>query len=188
MADEFDKIMKLIETEDKYIRTWEDHRKTANNELLKEDKNRLLKQIEMIDKKSKTENLCMTEARLWLSNSTTMLNQHDRIWGKIYDKDVGAMDIDILTLEQEENYLDNSNEQLQLHEHESQIKINEFEERKREREEKMNLKILHIAMATKIQAFWRGVMVRKCLGKYKRLKKIFKKKSTKKTKKAIKKR
>lgn len=187
LADKLEKAMRLIELEDKYVEKWEDQRKNVNKELIKEEENRLLKQKYTILNESEIEKKCMAEVFYVLSEFSVEMNQHEETWEKIYAKDVGAFDTDILILEQEQEDLDNSNKRLQENANELPTLINEFEDRKHKREEHMKFKIHINNMALIIQAFWRGIMVRKFLGRFKKLKKLFKNKPVRKNNKLNKK-
>lgn len=140
-----------------------------------------------IDDDTKIETDYITEAKQTYSNYIDTLNEFSQTWETIYDRSVGAIDIDILTLEQEQEDLDDMHQIWQSNVDELQSSINDFEGRKNERDERVRFKTYMNDMAIRIQAFWRGTMVRRFLGPYKRLKKRSKKKSTTKTKKSKKK-
>lgn len=180
LAEEYERITRLLETENEYVRTWQDRWSNENKEILKEEESNLHKKIQIIDNESKMEEHCMEEAKHMFTEYTETIKRLTQIWETIYTKDVGAIDIDILTLEQEAEDLDDIHKHVRMNAEELQTLINEFEGRKHEREERIRYKEYLNNMATRIQAAWRGTMVRKFLGPYKKLKKLFKKKPVKK--------
>lgn len=181
LAEEYEKTTTLIKTENEYVRIWEDVWSNENKESLKEKLRDLQSQLSAAEKAIATDSGCMAEIRHVLTEQTAVMDGRTRTWDKIRDRDVGAMDVDITTLETELEQLNMSYGQLQDHADELQKVIDEVEERKRVRVERTRLK--REKMAIIIQAFWRAMMVRKFLGPFKVLKKIFKKKPKKKIRK-----
>lgn len=166
--------MKLIDLEADYIQSWESQCLNENNELLKEEANRLRQPIQH-DSTSIARNVIFPEL---IANISLILEK----WERMYDVQVSAIDVDTLTLESEE---EQENDKIKnLHEicDWMQITIDEFEERKTKYEERMRYEAHINKMAIRIQAFWRGTRVRKFLGPYKYLRKLFGKKSTKRSK------
>lgn len=180
LAEEFEKITRLLETEDDYARRWQDQWSNENKEILKEEENNLHKKIQVLDNDSKMEDHCMEEATRMFTEYIESIKRLTDMWETIHAKDVGAIDIDILTLEQEIEDLDDLYKHVRINADELQTLIDEFEERKHKREELIRYKEYLNIMATRIQAAWRGTMVRKFLGPYKKLKKLFRKKPVKK--------
>lgn len=181
LTTEFNKTTKLVEMENEYLRMWEDRWLAENKELLKEEEIQLLGQMRIVDDEITIENDYANEAKRMFLNNIDNLNEFAQTWETIYNKYVGAIDINILTLEQEQENLDDLNQMWQTNVDELQMSIHDFEERKRERDERAWLQAHINDMAIRIQAFWRGTMVRRFLGQYKRMKKLLKKKPTKKT-------
>ncbi|KAF0765842.1 dynein regulatory complex protein 9 [Aphis craccivora] len=171
---QFKKTMKLIDLEADYIQAWENQCLNENDELLKEEANRLRQPIQH-DSTSIAKNVIFPEL---IASIGPILEK----WERMYDVQVGAIDVDTLTLENEEEELNESIQKLHDIINWMQGTINEFEERKHKYEERMRYEALINKMATKIQAFWRGTMVRRFLGQYKYLRKLFKKNKPKKGK------
>lgn len=168
---QFKKTLKLIDLEADYIQSWENQCLNENDELLKEEANRLRQPIQH-DSTSIARNVIFPEL---IANITLILEK----WERMYDVQVSAIDVDTLTLENEE---EQENDKIKnLHEvcDWMQITIDEFEERKRKYEERMRYEAHINKMATRIQAFWRGTRVRRFLGPYKYLRKLFGKKPKK---------
>lgn len=176
LTEKLEKTLKLIELENRYLLTWEDLWLNENKDILKEEEKSNLKQIRVIDADSVIEDSCMHEAKHIFSEYTAAMDHHVQTWEELYTMNVGAIDINILTLEQEQEYLDDSHGRLQDYVGDLQTTIKQFEERKHERDERQKVKTHINNMAIRIQAFWRGTMVRRFLGPYKKLKKLFKKK------------
>ncbi|CAH1731988.1 unnamed protein product [Aphis gossypii] len=171
---QFKKTMKLIDLEADYIQAWENQCLNENDELLKEEANRLRQPIQH-DSTSIARNIILPEL---IASIGPILEK----WERMYDVQVGAIDVDTLTLENEEEELNESIQKLHDIINWMQGTTNEFEERKRKYEARMRYEALINKMATKIQAFWRGTMVRRFLGPYKYLRKLFKKSKPKKGK------
>lgn len=159
----------------------DDAKMITNIELSNAEKRRVEEELQAMEKILTVEKNGMKEARDIFSKSTTTVNESIQMWEKKYNSDVGEIETIILKLEKEHEDLNNSYEELQVKEENYQTLISEHEKRKHIREEEMKLKMFRNKMATKIQAFWRGTMVRKFLGQYKKLKKLYQKKSKKKS-------
>lgn len=174
MDKQFKKTMKLIDLEANYIQAWENQCLNENDELLKEEANRLRQPIQH-DSTSIARNVIFPEL---IASIGPILEK----WERMYDVQVGAIDVDTLTLENEEEELNESIQKLHDVINWIQGTTNEFEERKRKYEKRMRYEAFINKMATKIQAFWKGTMVRRFLGPYKYLRKLFKKNKSKKEK------
>lgn len=172
---QLEKINKLIDLEADYIQSWEIQCLNENDELLKEEANRIRQPIHLHDSTAIARNVTFPE----LIAKITMVIEN---WERMYDIQVGAIDVDTLTLESEEEQEDDKIKSLQEIRDWMQITIDEFEERKQKYEERMRYEALINMMATRIQAFWRGTMVRRFLGRYKYLRKLFGKKLKKRNK------
>lgn len=174
MDKKYKKTLQLIDLETKYVQAWENQCLNENDELLKEEANRLRQPIQQ-DSTSIARNVVFPKL---IASIGPILEK----WERMYDIQVSAIDVDTLTLESEEEQMIDSikeiNEVCDL----LQITINDFEERKRKYEERMRHEAYINKMATRIQAFWRGTMVRRFLGPYKYLRKLFRKKKSKRNK------
>lgn len=175
---QFEKTKKLIELETEYMRKWEEQWLAENKEALWLEEMSLQRQIEQTDKQRALEDTCMQEVRRVFSEFTETVGRHVETWENTYDRQVNTIDVDILTLERQLQELDELHGKLEEDTDELQTAVTALEGRKREREERAK----YILSVIKIQAFWRGVMVRKLLGPYKN---IWKKKQSKKTEKPI---
>lgn len=185
MADEYDKTMELIAAEKEYLRTWDTLCLDDNRKIFLKDIGEIQKQIQRIDTESLAEENCMSEARRMFTEFTETMNNLVLTWEKTYANYVGPIDIEILTLEQEQEDLDDSYEMLSKRADQLRNTVIEQEERKRERDERYEKYIND--MATKIQALWKGTAVRWFIGRYKYLKKLLKRKSKKRSRKTKKK-
>jgi len=165
---QFKKILKLIDLEADYIQSWETQCLNENGELLKEEANRLRLPIQH-DSTSIARNVIFPEL---IANINLILEK----WERMYDIQVSAIDVDTLTLENEEEQENDQIKNLQEICDWMQITIDEFEVRKQKYEERMKYEAHINKMATRIQAVWRGTRVRRCLGPYKYLRKLFRKK------------
>lgn len=167
--------MELLNLEADYIQSWESQCLNENDELLKEEANRLRQPLQLQDSTSIARNVIFPEL---IANIGLILEK----WERMYDVQVSAIDVDTLTLESEEEQKNDKIKKLQEDCDRLQITIDEFEERKQKYEERMRYEAHINKMATRLQAFWRGTMVRRFLGPYKNLKKLFRKKSNKRNK------
>lgn len=167
--------MRLIDLEADYIQSWESQCLNENDELLKEEANRLRQPIQQHDSTSIARYVIFPEL---IADIGLILEK----WERMYDIQVGAIDVDTLTLESEEEQENDKIKNLLEICDWMQITIDEFEERKQKYEERMRYEAHINKMATRIQAFWRGTMVRRFLGPYKYLRKLFKKKLAKRNK------
>lgn len=175
---QLEKTKQLIELENEYMRKWEDQWLAENKEALWLEEMNLQRQIKQTDKQKALEDTCMQEVRRVFSDFTETVSRHAETWENTYDRQVNAIDVDILTLEQQLQELDEIYVKLEEDMDELQTAVTAFEGRKWEREKRRK----YIMSVIKIQAFWRGVMVRKLLGPYRNLQK---KKQSKKTRKPI---
>lgn len=173
-------VKKLIEIETEYMYKWEDQWLAENREVLWLEEESLRRQIGRTDKQIEREDVCMREVRRVFSEYTKTVSDHVELWENMYDRQVNHIDVDVLTLEQQLQELDEADNMLREEMDKLQTSVDAFEDRKRERETRAK----YIESVIKIQAFWRGVMVRKLLGPYKDL---WKKKRSKKTKKPMRK-
>lgn len=172
---QFKKTTELLNLEADYIQSWESQCLNENNELLNKEANRLRQPLQLQDSTSIARNVIFPEL---IANIGLILEK----WERMYDIQVSAIDVDTLTLESEEEQENDKIKNLQEACDWMQITIDEFEERKQKYEERMRNEAHINKMATRIQAFWRGTMVRRFLGPYKNLKKLFRKKSNKRNK------
>jgi uncharacterized protein YukE len=160
---------------------WEDARITTNIELSNAEMRRVEEELQAMEKILTIEKNGMEEARHTFSKCIEKLNELIQMWEKKYNCDLTEIETNILKLGNENEDLNNSYEEFQVKEENYQKLISELEERKYIREEEIKLKMFRDEMATKIQSFWRGTMVRKFLGPHKKLNKTFQNQSKKKS-------
>lgn len=161
--------MQLIDLEARYVKAWETKCLDENNELLNDEVKRLRQPIQH-DYTSIATHVIFPEIIETIGSTLAK-------WERMYDTQVSAIDVDTLTLEnQEQKEIDSINKLQEICDW-MQIPINEFEGRIKKYEERMRYEAHLNKMATRIQAFWRGTMVRRFLGSYKYLRKLFKKKN-----------
>lgn len=176
LPKKYEQIKEHLVTQNELLLAWEEARKITNTELLEEEERSVKAKLQATEENLILEKKGIDEARYIFAKTMARVNQSIEMWEKKYNGDVGEIDSNIMNLEKEEEDWDNTYEKLQEKEDNYLKLISELEDRKHQREEK-------IRMATKIQAFWRGTMVRKFLGQYAKLKDLFKKKLKKKTRK-----
>uniref|UniRef100_A0A2S2NNZ9 Dynein regulatory complex protein 9 n=1 Tax=Schizaphis graminum TaxID=13262 RepID=A0A2S2NNZ9_SCHGA len=147
LDNQYNKTLQQIDLETKCGQALENQRLNEKYELLKEEDNRP-RQLIQHDRTSIARNIVFPELIAYTDNIL-------KKWEQMYDIQVGAIDVDILTLETEEERMNDSindlNEVCDL----TQKTIDEFEERKRKYEERMRHEAYINKMATRIQAFWR---------------------------------
>jgi len=178
LVEEFEKTERLIEMEDEYTQKWEDQWAAENQEMLQEEERRLLRKVQTVDDESAVENGCMLEARHVFAKYTDQMSEFADTWERMYDMNVNAIDVDIATLEHEMVELEEARSLSAAAANRLQESIDPLVARKEERERRARI----IMYVVRIQAFWRGTMVRRSLGPYRQ-----KKKQAKKSKKSKKK-
>jgi len=132
LANKFEETIALIKIEDEYVRTWEDRWLVENRELLDEDEKSYRNQIQSIDKESAIEENYLKEAKTMFREHMAKIDSAVKTWERIYFENVSAIDVEILTLEDEQEALDDSYEKLQVYIDELKTKIDENEERNNE--------------------------------------------------------
>jgi len=113
--------------EDEYLRTWEDRWLVESRELLDEEEKSLRKRLETVDEEYTIENNYMNEAKQFFLNYTAKISVMVETWEKIYAKDVGAIDLHILSLEEVQDGLNESYEKLWNNVDELRLKVDEQE-------------------------------------------------------------
>jgi len=132
LANKFEETITLIQIEDEYVRTWEDRWLVENIELLDQEEESYRNQVQLIEKESTIEDNYLREAKTVFLEHTAKIEDMMEMWEKIYSKNVSAMDVEILTLEDEQEGLNDSYKKLQVYVDELKMKINENEERNNE--------------------------------------------------------
>ncbi|XP_050441440.1 uncharacterized protein LOC126846223 [Adelges cooleyi] len=157
------------ETEKLYVDKWEHSRIEHFKMKFTLDELELEKKISEARNKLKTETLVDKETKSFLDHSTTELKNQIEYWQSKSTLDVVRINerLDELT----ENLKTKTDQvwRLKMTFNERQTIIEESVEAKRKLEEEKRLDQHRERMAIKIQAWWRGTMVRRRLGQYKHL-------------------
>lgn len=132
MANKFEEAITLIQIESEYVRTWEDRWLVENRELLGQEEESYRNQIQSIEKESTIEDNYLKECKTIFLEQTAKIDGMVEMWEKIHSENVSAIDLEISTLEDEQEDLNDSYEKLQVYIDELKMKIDENEERNNE--------------------------------------------------------
>lgn len=139
-AQEWEKMLFLLEAEQSYVQTWEEQWVANNKELLLREKNNLQDQIQYVSNKDNVENKSVNEATQFLTNYTELLNNEIQLWENKYDTEVNLMDIEILDLDQKAEEAGELFSNMHTYYEKLQSSISDYEKRKFLRETKNKIK------------------------------------------------
>lgn len=183
LAEQFEKAKKLIGQEIEYVHQWEDQWAAENREAADEESWALEEKIERTGQLAAMEDECLNEARRVFNTFIEDFELATRPWGAMVTKQVKIISTDIMNLENKHEelvkILDERREYTDL----LQESVDAYATRKQVRDERA----WYETCVIRIQAFWRGTMVRRFLGHYKYLRKKRQQKLPSPTKKAAKK-
>lgn len=133
LIDKYKKTKTLINAEKEYVRIWEETWLNENKALLNKKLAGLQAEIIAIDKKIADDDDNITEVTCVFTRLADAMDRRTRTWSIMYDKDISAMDEIIMTMETEQERLDESQILLEAHAVELQTTIDEIDERQRNR-------------------------------------------------------
>ncbi|KAL1494011.1 hypothetical protein ABEB36_009684 [Hypothenemus hampei] len=154
-----------------YFEEWEKTRKEQNYMKCQEEENSYKKIITDTEKKIAMENRCHEELVKYFKEVRDDCLDEIEQWMKKYNEETEELEDSAINLK---NELEKITEERKLIQHEyekQQTEINDWLEYKRIKEAKELQRQKEIAASIKIQAWWRGIMVRKHLGPYSKKKK-----------------
>ncbi|XP_067014023.2 dynein regulatory complex protein 9 [Anabrus simplex] len=171
LRDKMQDFMFRASAETKFIEKWEFSRMEQNDMALSKKENDLHKALTNNQIGIDIEIRVHNEIEAFLKAAEEKLTNDIEAWSIKYEEDVTHLDDMIIVL--------NDKKQKQLEELETimdlynarQVEIQEFLEYKEAKRLKEEEEELRIKMAIRIQAWWRGTMVRRGLGPYRKKKK-----------------
>lgn len=183
LAEQFEKAKKLIEQEIEYVHQWEDQWAAENREVADEESWALEEEIERTGQLATMEDKCINEARRVFNTFIEDYELATRPWDAMVTKQVKIISTDIMNLEHKHEELEKMMGERRQYTDLLQESVDAYAFRKRLRDERA----WYETCVIRIQAFWRGTMVRRFLGPYKYLRKKRQQQLPSSTKKAVKK-
>ncbi|VVC37424.1 IQ motif, EF-hand binding site [Cinara cedri] len=157
------------ETEKNYVDKWEKARVENFKFKFKAKELELQRKITKLQEELETEKIVDTQYEQFLKYSINELEKQIEYWEYKYKTDIMEIDEKLKNLMIILNEKTRKIDSLEKTYNERQIIIEEHVLNKRKLEELKKLNEHREKMATKIQAWWRGIMVRRRLGPYKNL-------------------
>lgn len=183
LSERFEKAKRLIGQEIEYLRQWEDQWAAENREAADEESRGLEAEIERTGKLAAMEDDCMNEARRVFGTFVEDFELTIHAWEEASVKQVDIISTDLMNLEHEHEELEKMLGERLEYAGLLQESVDAYEARKRVRDERA----WYETCVIRVQAFWRGTMVRRFLGPYKYLRKKLQPRLPSPTKKAAKK-
>ncbi|XP_030761708.1 dynein regulatory complex protein 9-like [Sitophilus oryzae] len=149
---------------------WEAARREQNQMKCQEKEDTHSSFIKNTKERMETENRCHAEFVRYLEESKNDCLDGIQFWMKQYDEDFDKLDGDIIKLSTNLDKIKDDRRFLEDKYNARQAEIDDFLEYKRIQEEKDRQVQKEYDAGLKIQAWWRGVMVRKRLGPYRKKK------------------
>ncbi|XP_050304922.1 dynein regulatory complex protein 9-like [Anthonomus grandis grandis] len=149
---------------------WEKARIEQNLMKCKEKESHYNNIIKETEEKINVENRCHNELESYFEETKNELFDEIQFWMKKYDEEFEGKESDTINLRAALEKLTEERRILTEKYEKRKAEIDDWLEYKRIRDEKEAQRLKEIAAATKIQAWWRGVMFRKKLGPYRKKK------------------
>lgn len=167
LVEQFEKAKKLIGQEIEYVHQWEDQWAAENRETADEESRALEEEIKRTGQLAAMEDECMNEARRVFNTFIEDFELTTRPWDAMVTTQVKILSMDIMKLEHEHEELEKMLGERRVYADLLQESVDAYVTRKRVRDERA----WYETCVIRIQAFWRGTMVRRFLGPYKYLRK-----------------
>ncbi|XP_044751223.1 dynein regulatory complex protein 9 [Coccinella septempunctata] len=164
--DEMEDFIIQSEIKRNYLENWEKSRRQQNNRLKTGREDIYQEKIRKAQTDSRKENRVHLEIGAYMAEYFKDIENSIQDWMNTYDKDIETKEEDILKMGFDIENLTNDLKSLNETYDKRQEEMNNWLERKAEKRRiEEELRFLN-RMATRIQAWWRGTMVRKKLGPY----------------------
>lgn len=161
---------------------WEATRHEQAQTLYDRERDMLLQEIQSVQRKSNEEERIMSEMEVFCKHQMDKLEGMTQHWIERYNKELVELDENLRLARIQIESLQMCIRDMQDSFNGRQEEIDEYLEQKRLEDEARQLEQKKWDSAVRIQAWWRGTMVRNCLGPYRKKKKGKKGKAAKKKK------
>lgn len=170
LKDEIEELTSETKIKHKYIQGWENSRIEMNQINLLNQEEYYSNQIKSYTSEIEREERVHTEVELFLIETMKEYEEQILVWMEKYDQELEEKETDIQVLKEkrEEQFIKLENLAKLYDKH--KIEIEEYlvvREKRRQEQEKFE-KMVQATL--RIQSWWRGIMVRKCLGPYRKKK------------------
>ncbi|XP_075209843.1 dynein regulatory complex protein 9-like [Lycorma delicatula] len=172
LKDELEDVNFRQEVELKYIDKWENSRMNQSLTLAEMEERRLKGKLEMLVNQSDNDERVHAEIAHYLDSATVKLEEEAETWRENYKKTMAFYKKELIITKEKRELQLQKLKALTDKFYDHRQKIKEYIEEKKERERVQAMEEHLNKMATKIQAWWRGVMVRRHLGPYKKKGKV----------------
>lgn len=167
----YEDLVLYSKIEQKYVNKWEDDRCYLNDFLNNGRVNDLRNMIQEYQHNIDCENRINLEICKFLEETTNTHNDNIEKWMTDYDKELERYEGELFEVKVDREKWETEFGLLKK-EYESRCEeMTRWLEFKEEMKKQLELELLRAAVATKIQAWWRGIMVRRHLGPYRKKKK-----------------
>ncbi|VEN47912.1 unnamed protein product [Callosobruchus maculatus] len=153
-----------------YFERWELSRNEQNRMICNDKENSYKNTIKQMEDNIELENRCHMELMSYVAESKNDYMEEIQYWMKRYDDELDSRENDLITIKANLEKITEDLEKTRNLYAERTAAIADWLEYKRIKKEKEDREALEIWAATKIQAWWRGVMFRKKLGPYRKKK------------------
>ncbi|XP_055676929.1 dynein regulatory complex protein 9 [Lutzomyia longipalpis] len=161
---------------------WEATRHEQSQTLYERERDSLLQELQDLQLKTDHEERIMSEMDAFSRHQTDKLEEMTQYWIERYNRELVELDEKLRMAKIQIETLQMCIRDMQADFNSRQEEIDEYLEQKRREDEARRLEQKKWDSAVKIQAWWRGTMVRNCLGPYRKKKKGKKGKAAKKKK------
>ncbi|XP_039296802.1 dynein regulatory complex protein 9 isoform X4 [Nilaparvata lugens] len=174
LKDDLENASFQQEVEIKYTEKWEAARAEQNLTIASIEEARLTKMLRVLQYRIDFEERVHTEITMYLEQTTLVKKFEEdlKAWMQKYDEQMNLYDRELLDIKEKRGIQLEKLNSLTKKFHDHARKIKEYKHEKEERIRESALKEHLNKTTTKIQAWWRGVMVRRHLGPYKKKGKV----------------
>ncbi|XP_039296799.1 dynein regulatory complex protein 9 isoform X1 [Nilaparvata lugens] len=172
LKDDLENASFQQEVEIKYTEKWEAARAEQNLTIASIEEARLTKMLRVLQYRIDFEERVHTEITMYLEQTTLKFEEDLKAWMQKYDEQMNLYDRELLDIKEKRGIQLEKLNSLTKKFHDHARKIKEYKHEKEERIRESALKEHLNKTTTKIQAWWRGVMVRRHLGPYKKKGKV----------------
>lgn len=155
-------VHQLIKTEADYAGRWERQWSAENREVLQTEMHDLRRQLSEAAQNGMLENNSVQEAKHVFAKYAANVSRCVADWERRRDRLVSVADVELMDLERDVEEANKTHERMVADADRLRTAVEPLATRKADRERRARF----LAHVVRIQAFWRGVMVRRHLGPY----------------------